>query len=193
MDESDRSLRAMAAAAKGIMSAAESDRIAAEQAVARLSGLGGKVEHALEQIPKVMERTAPSTAERVAELAAAHLTQKFKEANEAAEQARVSFQAASDSLKRRFWLSIFAVNLAAVVPLVLLFLYAIPSTDEIASRRQEVARLEKNIIELKRRGADLTIVDCDGRLCVRTHEKPGEKPYHDQATKRETYRILWTP
>ncbi|MCT4978739.1 hypothetical protein ACTFXL_02755 [Pseudomonas aeruginosa] len=189
MDESDRSLRAMAAAAKGIMSAAESDRIAAEQAVARLSGLGGKVEHALEQIPKVMERTAP----RVAELAAAQLTQKFKEANEAAEQARVSFQAASDSLKRRFWLSIIAVNLAAVVPLVLLFLYAIPSTDEIARRRQEVARLEKNIIELKRRGADLTIVDCDGRLCVRTHEKPGEKPYHDQATKRETYRILWTP
>lgn len=110
----------------------------------------------------------------------------------AALDAAQKYQAASDSLKRRFWLSIFAIHLGVVLPLALLFFFAVPSTDEIAQRQRELAVLEQNIEALKRQGGDAAIIDCEGRPCVRTREVPGEDPYHDAATGKKTYRLIWT-
>ncbi|WP_349745931.1 hypothetical protein [Pseudomonas frederiksbergensis] len=191
MNENDLSLRAMAVAAKGIMSAAESDRKAAEQAIARLAYLDKRVEQSLQQIPTVLGASAAQIAESVAAQAAERLVGKFQQADAAALNAARNYQAASDSLKRRFWLSILAIHLGVVLPLALLFFFAIPSTDEIAQRKQQIATLEHNIADLKRQGGSVEIEDCDGSPCVRTREAPGENPYQDKATGKKTYRLVW--
>lgn len=191
LNENDLSLRAMAVAAKGIMSAAESDRKAAEQAITRLAYLDKRVEQSLQQIPTVLRASAAQIAESVAAQAAERLVGKFQQADAAALSATRSFQAASDSLKQRFWLSILVIHLAVVLPLALLFFFAIPSTDEITQRKQEIATLEHSIAELKRQGGGVEIVDCEGSPCVRTHETPGENPYHDKVTGKKTYRLVW--
>lgn len=181
----------MAVAAKGIMSAAESDRKAAEQAITRLAYLDKRVEQSLQQIPTVLRASAAQIAESVAAQAAERLVGKFQQADAAALIATRSFQAASDSLKQRFWLSILAIHLGVVLPLALLFFFAIPSTDEITQRKQEMATLEHSIAELKRQGGGVEIVDCEGSPCVRTRETPGENPYHDKVTGKKTYRLVW--
>ncbi|VVM75351.1 hypothetical protein PS619_02020 [Pseudomonas fluorescens] len=84
-----------------------------------------------------------------------------------------------------------AIHLAVVLPLALLFFFAIPSTDEITQRKQEIATLEHSIAELKRQGGGVEIVDCEGSPCVRTRETPGENPYHDKVTGKKTYRLVW--
>jgi len=191
LNENDLNLRAMAVAAKGIMSAAESDRKAAEQAIARLAYLDKRVEQSLQQIPTVLRASAAQIAESIAAQAAERLVGKFKQADAAALDAARNYQAASDSLKRRLWLGIFAIHLGVVVPLALLFFFAIPSTDEITQRKQEMATLERGIAELKRRGGGVEIEDCEGNPCVRTREAPGENPYHDKLTEKKTYRLIW--
>ncbi len=192
VNENDLSLRAMAVAAKGIMSAAENDRKAAEQAIARLGYLEKRVEQSLQQIPTILGASAAQIADSVASKAAEQLIGKVRQADAAALDAAQKYQAASDSLKRRFWLSIFAIHLGVVLPLALLFFFAVPSTDEIAQRQRELAVLEQNIDALKRQGGDAAIIDCEGRPCVRTREVPGEDPYHDAATGKKTYRLIWT-
>ncbi|WP_213159433.1 hypothetical protein, partial [Pseudomonas carnis] len=163
VNENDLSLRAMAVAAKGIMSAAENDRKAAEQAIARLGYLEKRVEQSLQQIPTILGASAAQIADSVASKAAEQLVGRFRQADAAALDAAQKYQAASDSLKRRFWLSIFAIHLGVVLPLALLFFFAVPSTDEIAQRQRELAVLEQNIDALKRQGGDAAIIDCEGR------------------------------
>lgn len=192
VNENDLSLRAMAVAAKGIMSAAENDRKAAEQAIARLGYLEKRVEQSLQQIPTILGASAAQIADSVASKAAEQLVGRFRQADAAALDAAQKYQAASDSLKRRFWLSIFAIHLGVVLPLALLFFFAVPSTDEIAQRQRELAVLEQNIEALKRQGGDAAIIDWEGRPCVRTRCVPGETPYHDAATGKKTYRLIWT-
>lgn len=80
VNENDLSLRAMAVAAKGIMSAAENDRKAAEQAIARLGYLEKRVEQSLQQIPTILGASAAQIADSVASKAAEHLIGKFKQA-----------------------------------------------------------------------------------------------------------------
>ncbi|RMQ97095.1 hypothetical protein ALP94_04768 [Pseudomonas savastanoi pv. glycinea] len=192
LNENDQSLRAMAVAAKGIMGAAENDRKAAEQAITRLADLERRVEQSLQQVPTALRASTAQIAESVASQAAKLLVSKFEEADVAALNAARKYQAASDSLRRRFWLTIVAIHLGVVLPLALLFFFAVPSTDEIAKRKQEMVTLEHNIAELKRLGGGVEIEECDGSPCVRTREIPGEKPYHDKATEKKTYRLVWT-
>ncbi|WP_413469252.1 hypothetical protein, partial [Pseudomonas lactis] len=92
-----------------------------EQAIARLGYLEKRVEQSLQQIPTILGASAAQIADSVASKAAEHLIGKFKQADAAALDAAQKYQAASDSLKRRFWLSIFAIHLGVVLPLALLF------------------------------------------------------------------------
>ncbi|MOA22095.1 hypothetical protein D3C78_1426330 [compost metagenome] len=100
MENIEKELRALVSAAGRIMVAAEEDRETAAQAMKELGKLEVRLQQGLAAIPAVVAGSVDQLATSTADKAARLLTEKFREANEAAADVTQSYQQASAELKR---------------------------------------------------------------------------------------------
>ena len=146
--EFDR-VRAIVIAAQNILEAAEHDRVEAKQLLANLQALDEKVERSLGQIPRTIGGSLSKLANATAELAAARLSEKFVDANKAARDATLLFEAASRKLTRKYWTVLTVSQTVFALVLTSAAFFFIPSKEEIASRKYELNELQRSIQVLK--------------------------------------------
>lgn len=145
-------VRAIVIAAQNILEAAENDRVTVSKLLGTLQALDEKVDRSLGQIPRTIEGSLSKLANATADIAAARLSEKFVDANKAAKDATLLFEAASRKLMRKYWTvltisqTVFALLLTGAA-----FLF-IPSKEEIASRQHELRELQRSIQVLKQGG-----------------------------------------
>lgn len=147
--EFDR-VRMVVTAAQNILEAAENDRQTASKLLTRLEALEGRVELVLGQIPRTIEGSLTRLASATAEDAAGRLSEKFVGANKAASDLTRLYLAASSKLRRKYWIALTVSQLVVALILSATAYFFIPSKEEIANRRYQLAELERSIVNLNK-------------------------------------------
>ncbi|MHB2250577.1 hypothetical protein ACX64O_27440 [Pseudomonas fitomaticsae] len=144
-------VRVVVTAAQNILEAAENDRATVSQLLARLQRLEDKVDRSLAQIPNTIEGSLNRLASATAQSAATQLSEKFVNANKAAEKATQQFNAAGQNILRKYWIALTVSQLVFALILTAAAYYFIPSKEDIASRQIQYAEL-KRAIEVMNKG-----------------------------------------
>lgn len=166
----DEKIRAQAEVLTSLLSAGLHTRDEADKAVAALRKLQAEVVGQITSARKDLSLIADETATK----AAALLSEKFVQANKAADQAARQYKSAA----RMLGLKTFAVLVASLVAIGattwLVVGPLLPSQAELAFRRAQIAEMKTEVAELERRGVNLEWEDCPSgvlsrpKLCFRT-------------------------
>ncbi|WP_204127133.1 hypothetical protein [Pseudomonas ogarae] len=138
-------VRVVVTAAQNILEAAENDRATVSQLLAKLQKLEEKVDRSLTQIPGTIEGSLGRLASATAQSAAAQLSEKFVDANNAADKATQQFNAAGRNILRKYWIALTASQVVLALILTTTAYYFIPSKEDIASRQKQYSELKRSI------------------------------------------------
>lgn len=138
-------VRVLVTAAQNILEAAENDRATVSQLLAKLQRLEDKVDRSLAQIPSTIEGSLNRLASATAQSAAAQLSEKFVDANKAADKATQQFNTAGQNILRKYWVALTVSQLVFALILTTAAYYFIPSKEDIASRQTQYAELKRSI------------------------------------------------
>ena len=143
-------VRVVVTAAQNILEAAENDRVSVSQLLAKLQRLEEKVDRSLAQIPSTIEGSLNKLASTTAKNAAAQLSEKFVDANKAAEKATQQFNAAGRNILRKYWIALTVSQLVIALILTSTAYFFIPSKEEIARRQNLNTELKRSIETLSK-------------------------------------------
>ena len=153
----DEKIRAQAEVLTSLLSAGLHTQDEADKAVAALRKLQAEVVGQITSARKDLSLIADETATK----AAALLSEKFVQANKAADQAARQYKSAARTLGLKTF-AVLVVSLVAIgVTAWLLVGPLLPSQAELAFRRAQIAEMETKAAELERRGVNLEWATCE--------------------------------
>jgi len=201
-------------AANKILEATYNDEETARKAIEALSTTRTRLERRIDELSREVTKAVDSSVSKTATEAARLLTEKFKEADAAAERARDRYELAGRRITWKLLSWAVVLQCLLLVGGWLIVQRTLPSQSEIDSRYQVIERLSQQasrlrtqignmqrdangltvkVAKLERRGGRLEIENCaesgqPQRLCVRTNESDSESPI---TIGEKTYRIPW--
>lgn len=162
-DTYDEKIRAQAEVLTSLLSAGLHTQDEADKAVAALRKLQAEVVGQITSARKDLSLIADQTATK----AAALLSEKFDQANKAADQAARQYKSAACMLGLKTFAAL-VVSLAAICATAwFLASPLLPSQAELAFRRAQIAEMKTEAAELERRGVSLEWKDCRSGLLSR--------------------------
>ncbi|WP_322847199.1 hypothetical protein [Pseudomonas sp. B33.4] len=187
-------LQELVNAAQAIMASAEHDRESAAKLTAQLQPLAETVQQSIRKIPETVKQSLNEIAEATAKKTAQSLREKFVEADKVARSVTARYQEQSRHLTKRLWSGIIATVVIVLAAQVFAVWLLVPTLDQIAERRLEVAELEQKLAALNKRAAGADLVACSHNdkphLCFRTDES-GPAGALKREGGEETYRVIW--
>ncbi|MCQ4313710.1 hypothetical protein NAV33_17705 [Pseudomonas stutzeri] len=185
----DEKIRAQAEVLTSLLSAGLNTQDEADKAVAALRKLQAEVVGQITSARKDLSLIADETATK----AAALLSEKFVQANKAADQAARQYK----SVARMLGLKTFAVLVVSLVAIGatawLLVGPLLPSQAELAFRRAQIAEMETKAAKLERRGVNLEWSTCTVGILKR--EKPcfrSDGETYEPADRSSSYAVPYS-
>lgn len=152
----DEKIRGQAEVLTSLLAAGLQTKEDVEKAVVALRRFQLVVEGQITSARKDLSLIADETASK----AAALLSEKFDQANKAADHAARQYKSAARMLGLKTF-AVLVVSLVAIGAIVwLLAGPMLPSQAELAFRRTQIAEMETKAAELERRGVNLEWIDC---------------------------------
>lgn len=147
----------------------------AESLQQQLSVAANALKNTSYKLPDELARSIENKLPDAAEKAAAMIASRWTEANTHAERATAAYKDATDHARRNIYGAAAALIAVFAFALILMGLWIFPSFDELASMREEKARLHATITQLKDGGGLANVQSCQDstrrtRLCVRVDE-----------------------
>ncbi|WP_155628756.1 hypothetical protein [Burkholderia stagnalis] len=200
--------------ANKILEATYNDEETARKAIEALSATRIRLERRVDELSVDITKKVDSSVSKTANEAARLLTEKFKAADAAAEQARGRYESAGQRLTWKLLGWATALQCVLLVGAWLIVQRTLPSQNEIDGRRQVIEQLSQQasslhmqigslqrdingmatkVTNLERRGGRLELANCgeEGqprRLCFRTNESESDAPV---TIGDKTFRIPW--
>jgi len=194
-EDNDHRLTKLIDMASGVMEGAGRYEQRTDKLIQDLNALRQDIAARASTYEAKTKTTLNNAADSMATTVAAALMEKMKDANQAAERARSAYEKAT----RRLGWKLFALALLLQTILFvggwMLIQRTIPTLDDIASRRQQLADLatqiqteQKTLDFLNGKGARMQWIRCDGHPCVRVDTR---RTYEGTDDVTKEYFIPW--
>jgi hypothetical protein len=147
----------------------------AEDLYAQIAAAAEALKVTSQRLPSVMARDLEEKLPQAADKAALTIASRWTEANKHAERATEAYKKATDLARKAIYGGAAIMLMIMAAGIIFLGKWVLPSLDQLAQKRLEIAQMEQTINQLTKKGGRANVIPCSDiqghpRLCVQVDD-----------------------